>query len=125
MIEPCWIGPGILRRCYRPRGPRADGPIVAPGGRSRKEALVATLNVVGLATELARLPDADLMDRVSTILTRINDTELDILVDEVLERFAPAAHWKHLAGEVGEEIETYRANWADHAEARCLARSVD
>jgi hypothetical protein len=42
MIGACWIAPGILRRCYRPRGPRADGAIVAPGGRSRREAHVAT-----------------------------------------------------------------------------------
>jgi hypothetical protein len=43
MIAACWIAPGILRRCYVPRGPKADGAIVAPWGLSAgKEALVAT-----------------------------------------------------------------------------------
>jgi hypothetical protein len=64
-MQTCWIGPGILRRCYVPRGLRAGGPIVASGGLCAER--------TGTMSEHWPLPTEEDAGRVFLELTRGHD----------------------------------------------------
>jgi hypothetical protein len=98
MIGPCWIGPGILKRCYVPRGSGAGGPIAALLGLSAgKEAHVATPQKPTVA-EIRAVGDVDLIEQAFDAVARVEDDDLCNrlfrVLEEAFQRFAPDAYFE-------------------------------